>query len=518
MLDAFSRRVVGWSIDSSQTANLVVNALGMAIENRQAEGVVIHSDHGTQYTSWAFTRRALDSGLVPSMGSIGDCLLSGSARSGGDGVMRVWCQGFDQGCGFSRTAIGRNPWRGRRYRDGEDVVGLAWHERARSTRGRQRAGRQGRDDRDSRVVPGVWRACPAARPHDRTTRSVRDLSCFGRAVRLEVWCRRWRCREVLCATKTWTENVEQLDATAVLTRRAGAEACRQVGQQARPVAAVAREFGVCWWTVMNAVTEHGTPLVDSPDRVGTVTKLGVDETSFQAARPGVATKYVTGLVDLERRAMIDMTPGNRAADLRRWCANADPVWIAKIEVVATDLAESYRAGLSPHLDHVTRVADPFHVVRVTNRRMDNVRRRVQNEQLGHRGRKRDPLFKIRKILLASSERVTQGGADRMLLGEAFTSNRQTTPRPPQRIIPTAAMTEGFVLHPTTALVEHLVGEPDHMERISYLDRGGQHRVEHRPIARREIQRRPTNSFTPPGRAANQAQHPLTSRPGTTSRS
>ena len=43
VLDAFSRRVVGWSIDSSQTSNLVVNALGMAIENRQAEGVVIHS-------------------------------------------------------------------------------------------------------------------------------------------------------------------------------------------------------------------------------------------------------------------------------------------------------------------------------------------------------------------------------------------------------------------------------------------------------------------------------------------
>ena len=48
VLDAFSRRVVGWAIDSSQAANLVVNALGMAIENRQAEGVVIHSDHGVQ--------------------------------------------------------------------------------------------------------------------------------------------------------------------------------------------------------------------------------------------------------------------------------------------------------------------------------------------------------------------------------------------------------------------------------------------------------------------------------------
>jgi transposase InsO family protein len=81
VLDAFSRRVVGWAIDSSQTASLVVNALGMAIENRQAEGPVIHSDHGTQYTSWAFTRRALDSGLVPSMGSIGDCYDNGLMES-----------------------------------------------------------------------------------------------------------------------------------------------------------------------------------------------------------------------------------------------------------------------------------------------------------------------------------------------------------------------------------------------------------------------------------------------------
>jgi putative transposase len=47
VLDVFSRRVVGWPIDSCQTANFVVNAFGMAIENRQAEGVVIHSDHGT---------------------------------------------------------------------------------------------------------------------------------------------------------------------------------------------------------------------------------------------------------------------------------------------------------------------------------------------------------------------------------------------------------------------------------------------------------------------------------------
>jgi len=75
VLDTFSRRVVGWSINSKPTAALVTNALGMAMDRRQpTKGeTVIHSDQGTQSTSWAFTRRALDSGLVPSMGSIGDC-------------------------------------------------------------------------------------------------------------------------------------------------------------------------------------------------------------------------------------------------------------------------------------------------------------------------------------------------------------------------------------------------------------------------------------------------------------
>lgn len=74
VLDAFSRRVVGWSIDSSPTAALVTNALGMAIQSRAPEaGTIIHSDHGVQFASWAFTQRAKESGLVPSMGSIGDC-------------------------------------------------------------------------------------------------------------------------------------------------------------------------------------------------------------------------------------------------------------------------------------------------------------------------------------------------------------------------------------------------------------------------------------------------------------
>jgi putative transposase len=74
VLDAWSRRVIGWSIDGSPSTALVTNALGMAIDQRRpTNSTVIHSDQGTQFTSWTFTRRAVDSGLLPSMGSVGDC-------------------------------------------------------------------------------------------------------------------------------------------------------------------------------------------------------------------------------------------------------------------------------------------------------------------------------------------------------------------------------------------------------------------------------------------------------------
>jgi transposase len=263
---------------------------------------------------------------------------------------------------------------------------------------------------------GCWGCGVRAEAQDRMTVEIRDLPCFGRPVRLRWVKRRWRCPDPDCDVRTWTELSPDFDAQAVLTRRAGAEACREVGEEARPVSRVARELAVSWWTVMNAVIEHGTPLVDDPDRVGTVRQLGVDETTYLSAKPTHPTIYATGLVDLEAKRMIDLVEGNSATDLRRWTANASPDWLAGIEVVATDLAESFRAGLSPGLAHAIRVADPFHVVRVANRCVDKVRRRVQNESLGHRGRKDDPLYRIRKLLVAGSERLDERGTHRLLLG------------------------------------------------------------------------------------------------------
>jgi putative transposase len=76
VLDTYSRRVVGWAIDSRQRADLATSALGMPIDSRsiagQVPGGIIHGDHGTQFTSWTFTERARRAGLLPSLGSVGD--------------------------------------------------------------------------------------------------------------------------------------------------------------------------------------------------------------------------------------------------------------------------------------------------------------------------------------------------------------------------------------------------------------------------------------------------------------
>jgi transposase len=255
-----------------------------------------------------------------------------------------------------------------------------------------------------------------AESQDRVEVHLRDAHCFSRPARLVLVKRRWRCRHRGCVTKTWTERIDGIVARQVLTVRAGMEVCRQVGQLCRSVASVADEYGVAWDTAWAAVVLHGRPLVDDPGRVRRVRGLGVDEHSFLAANREHRTIYATSLVDLDRRVVIDLFEGTSSVRLRNWCAKRPKSWLGGVRVVALDLTDTYRTGLSPHLSHAHHVADPFHVTRVANRTVDAVRRRVQNEQLGHRGRQNDPLFKIRKLLLKGAERLDEAGRERMLLG------------------------------------------------------------------------------------------------------
>jgi transposase len=263
--------------------------------------------------------------------------------------------------------------------------------------------------------------CPAcgvqARLHDRRPTWVRDLPTGGRPVTL-VWVKRvWRCHEPRCPMRTWTETDEAIRPRAVLTERARREACRRVGEDGHTVASVAADLGVGWGTVMAAVRDYGSRLVDDPHRLDNVDTLGVDETAFLAATASSGTRFATGIVALNGRPrLLDVVEGRSATALSGWILARGQAWRDAVRVAALDPYRGYATALRTSLPHATRVLDSFHVVRLGLNALDQVRRRVQQDTLGHRGHKHDPLFRIRRLLRRGYEHHTATSWNRMIAG------------------------------------------------------------------------------------------------------
>lgn len=81
VLDAFSRKIVGWAMETYLRTELVLKALDMALGQRHPAGVIHHSDQGSQYTSLAFGKRCQEAEVRPSMGSVGDCFDNAMCES-----------------------------------------------------------------------------------------------------------------------------------------------------------------------------------------------------------------------------------------------------------------------------------------------------------------------------------------------------------------------------------------------------------------------------------------------------
>ena len=179
---------------------------------------------------------------------------------------------------------------------------------------------------------------------------------------------------------------------------------------------------------MGAVEEHGRPKVDDrTDRGGHAARHRRDLLPRgDAEHP---TVFATSVVDTAAARLIDVIRGRDTKILRDWLQERGEDWCARVKVVSIDPFEVYRAGLRPDLGHAVVVADPFHIVRLANRALDEVRRRDQHEPTGHRGRRGDPLYDIRKILLTGSERLNEKAWTKM---EAALSalTRETRSSPP----------------------------------------------------------------------------------------
>jgi len=260
------------------------------------------------------------------------------------------------------------------------------------------------------AVTGCRRCGVVATPHGRREHLVRDVPSSARAVLL-VWSKRiWRCAEPTCPARTWSEAHGEIRPRATLTERARRWACRRVGSDGHSVAAVAAELGVGWGTVWRAVEEYGRPLVEDPDRLDGVTALGVDEHVWQHAGPRRRTQYGTGIVDLSpgRPArLLDVVPGRTGKVYADWIAIREQAWRDRIMVAALDPFRGYATALHTELPDAVRVLDAFHVVKLGNQCLDEVRRRVQQEQLGHRGHKHDPLYQVRRLLRRGAETLNE---------------------------------------------------------------------------------------------------------------
>jgi transposase len=260
--------------------------------------------------------------------------------------------------------------------------------------------------------------CPGcdepAQIHGRPVVDYVDLPVYGTPMALRWKKYRMRCPSSKCPVVTWTLADHRIAAKGcLLTTRAAKWATKQVGQ-GRTISEVAGELNGDWHTVSDAVTTYGAALLRADKkRLSKTSAIGLDETNFVRA-DGHHTSYATTVADVEHHQIIDILPSRNYVEVAKWI-NAQPeAWKRRITYGALDMSAAYAAVYRVTLPQAHQVVDPFHVVALANRTLDQVRRRVQTETLRHRGRRDDPLYRIRRTLLLGEEKLTEERASRLV--------------------------------------------------------------------------------------------------------
>jgi len=263
---------------------------------------------------------------------------------------------------------------------------------------------------ETRAGPVPCPGCGAvATAKDRRPTWVADLPIAGRPVVL-CWVKRiWACPQRLCEIKTWTEQHSAITARAVLTERAAAGAVDDIARGAT-VAGRARGLGVGWHTINRQVIGRGAVVVEDPDRLEGVCAIGVDEHVWQRGAGGRPTAYATGIVDLtpgRAARLLDLVEGRSGSVLRDWLAARPAAWKHQVSTAALDPFRGYSTALRDQLPDTVRVLDPFHVCKLALDALDEVRRRVQQDTLGRRGHRDDPLYRARRLLRRRHDRLSE---------------------------------------------------------------------------------------------------------------
>ena len=117
---------------------------------------------------------------------------------------------------------------------------------------------------------------------------------------------------------------------------------------------------------------------------------------------------------------MDLVPGRSGTVYKNWLEERGEEFRSGIQIATLDPFQGYKNAIDDQLQDTTSVLDAFHIVKLAGDALDEVRRRVQQDTTGHRGRKGDPLYQIRNLLRASRDRLTKRQKER--LREAFTAD------------------------------------------------------------------------------------------------
>lgn len=266
-----------------------------------------------------------------------------------------------------------------------------------------------------RVVQWCRLCGVVAHVKDRPAVELVDLPAFGHPTRLVWHKRRFCCPETSCLMGSWTEEDPRIASMRLqMTDRSGRWITKQVGRCGRSVSEVAKELGCDWHTVNDAVLAYGEALLEDPDRFGVVEALGLDEVAFVREAPYYRTQFSTSIVDVGSAQLLDIVPGRSGKEPIAWLEGQGEKWLSHVRYATLDLSGPYRAVFDAVLPDAVQVADPFHLVKLANTKLDECRRRVQNELLGHRGRKADPLYRARRLLTKAEERLSENGREKLL--------------------------------------------------------------------------------------------------------
>lgn len=242
--------------------------------------------------------------------------------------------------------------------------------------------------------------------------ALKDLPFGHRRLVLRWRKRRYACPEGRCPRRTFTETSAQVPPRHRLTGRLRARLESAASHSARALSDVAAEYGVSWWSVQHALVVTAAGLLPDP---APVRLLGLDETRARSVRWlfGEAgwrrsEPWMTSFVDLDLgrpAGLLGLTPGRSGAAVEGWLAAQSEAWRAGIEVVALDPSAPFAAAIRRALPQATIVVDHWHLIRLANLAVTEVRQRVAREQLGRRGRKVDPAWAHRRLLLRAGDQL-----------------------------------------------------------------------------------------------------------------